>query len=269
MTLEHYVIRGGVAGRARLRLLALALQPTTERLMAAAGVGIGMHCWDVGCGGGDVSCLLARLVGPTGRVVATDLDRKILSLAQQEAVAQCLDQIDFQPSDIRSGPPDDTFDVVYARFLLTHLPNAAAALAAMRSVLRPGGRIAVEDIDFAGHFCYPPAEAFDRFVDLYSQVVQRRGGDPFIGPRLPSLLQDAGFAQVHMQVVQPASLDADVKLLNLLTLENIAASVMADGLATADELDQLIAEWRGLVEDGRTVMSITRIIQAWGYQPAG
>lgn len=268
MALEHYVIRGGLAGRERLRLLSRALQPSTERLLAMADVGAGMASWDVGCGGGDVSCVLARLVGPSGRVVATDIDRTVLDLAQQEAAAQRLDNVTFRQADVREGPSVESFDVVYARFLLTHLPDPAAILGTMRRVLRPGGRVVVEDIDFAGHFCYPPSAAFDRFLVLYTQAVLRRGGDPFIGPRLPSLLQDAGFARVRMHVVQPAGCDRDVKMLNVVTLENIAPSVLADGVATAEDLDRLIAELRGMAEDGRTVMSIVRVIQAWGYQPA-
>ena len=50
---------------------------------------------------------------------------------------------------------DERFDLVYVRFLLTHLPEPASALAAIVRLARPGGIVAVEDIDVVAHFCYP------------------------------------------------------------------------------------------------------------------
>src|SRR4030095_6335238 len=87
MTMPSYIIRGGQAGRERLRLLARVMRPTTAALFARAGVREGMRCLDVGCGGGDVSFDLARLVGPLGRVVGIDLDAVKITAARAEATA--------------------------------------------------------------------------------------------------------------------------------------------------------------------------------------
>src|SRR5262249_10791451 len=74
MNVPSYIIRGGQAGRERLRLLARVMWPTTRELFERVGVRPGMRCLDVGCGGGDLSLDLARLVGPRGSVVGIDLD---------------------------------------------------------------------------------------------------------------------------------------------------------------------------------------------------
>ena len=63
---EQYVIRGGSDGRERLRILARVVRPTTLSLLDRVGLEPGASCLDLGCGGGDVSFDLARLVGPTG-----------------------------------------------------------------------------------------------------------------------------------------------------------------------------------------------------------
>jgi hypothetical protein len=68
--------------------------------------------------------------------------------------------------------------------------------------------------------------------------------------------------------VQPAGLDSDIKLLIPLTVENIAASVMEDGLATSAEMDRIIADLYAFARDPHTVMSIPRVIQAWGRKAA-
>jgi hypothetical protein len=134
-------------------------------------------------------------------------------------------------------------------------------------VLQPGGVAIVEDIDFTGYFCHPYAAALWRYVELYTQAVRRRGGDPNIGPRLPGLLLDAGFERVQMNVVQPAAIDGEVKLLNPITMENIADCVLAEELATRSEVDRVIVELYELARDSRTVVSIPRVVQAWGYRP--
>jgi SAM-dependent methyltransferase len=263
---KHYAIRGGVEGLQRLKLLARVLQPTTLELFRRVGVGPGMVCLDVGCGGGDVSFDLARRVGPAGRVVGTDLDPAKLERARREADEEKLGNVEFREADVSEGFDALAYDLVYARFLLTHLSRPEAALAHMVQALRPQGAVVVEDIDFTGHFSYPECAAFARYVELYTAVVRRRGGDPNIGPRLPSLLSAAGLADVGMQVVQPAAFDGEVKLLNAVTLENIAPALMSDGLASEDEIAKLVSELYAFARDTRTVMSIARIVQAWGYR---
>jgi SAM-dependent methyltransferase len=265
---KHYIIRGGVEGRERLRLIARVMQPTTLGLFARIGVQAGMACLDVGCGGGDVTFDLARAVGPTGRVVGTDIDSVKLDLARGEAEAQQLAHVEFSLADIADGGPEPRFDLVYARFLLTHLKDRGEAVARMRRSLRPGGVVVVEDIDFTGHFCHPDCAAFWRYVELYTQAVQRRGGDANIGPRLPGLLAEAGFERIQMNVVQPAGIDGEVKLISPLTMENIADAVLAEGLAPRDEVEQIITALYEFAQDSRTVISLPRVVQAWGYRAA-
>ena len=55
-----YIIRGGIKGRERLRMLSRIMQSATLNLLQRAGIRPGMTCLDVGCGGGDVSLELAR-----------------------------------------------------------------------------------------------------------------------------------------------------------------------------------------------------------------
>lgn len=269
MVTNHYIIRGGVEGRERLRHLSRVLWPSTRDLLARVGIRPGMRCLDVGCGGGDVSRELARIVGPTGSVVGTDIDETKLELARNEAENQGVNNVVLRQADV---VPDDevaAFDLVYARLVLSHLPDPAGALARLHRSLRPGGVIVVEDLEIRGHFSHPACPALWRYVDLYTEAAERRGADANIGPRLPGLLLDGGFAPVDMHVVQPAGLEPEIKLLVPLTVENIVASVVAEGLATTAEMERIIAELEAFARDPRTVMAIPRIVQAWGHKPDG
>jgi SAM-dependent methyltransferase len=264
---KHYIIRGGLEGRERLRVLSRVMQPTTHSLLHRAGIRPGMTCLEVGCGGGDLAFDLGRIVSPGGRVVGTDIDEIKLGLARCEAEAQQLDNVEFRFADITERAPDEEFDFIHARFVLTHLSNPDQALANMRHSLRPGGILVVEDIDFRGYFCYPESAAFWRYVELYTRTAQRRGADPNIGPRLPGLLTEAGFEGVQVNVVQPTGITGEVKLISPLTMENIADAVLAEGLASRVEIDQLIDELYEFARAPGTVGCTPRVVQAWGYRP--
>ena len=90
---SRYMLRGGIHGRERLRLIARALGATTGNLFDRLGIDLGMRCLDVGCGGGDVALELARRVGPGGRVVGVDIDDAKLELGRHEASAAGLANI--------------------------------------------------------------------------------------------------------------------------------------------------------------------------------
>lgn len=223
-----------------------------------------MACLEIGCGGGDLAFDMARMVGATGRVVGTDIDEKKLELARNEAREQQLHNVEFQLADITRTEPPTEFDLVHARFVLTHLRNPVQALAKMRTALRPGGVIVLEDIDFRGYFCHPDCAALWRYVELYTETARHRGANANIGPQLPALLLESGFEDVEMNVVQPAGTGGEVKLLNPITMENIADSVVAEGLASAEEIDQVVSELYEFARRQDTVLSAPRIVEAWG-----
>jgi SAM-dependent methyltransferase len=264
----HYVIRGGVEGRERLRLLGRIMHASTSALFDRVGVHDGLSCLDIGCGGGDVTLELARRVGPRGRVIGGDIDATKLELARGEAAQQGFAHVSFATFDVCGTGLDDRFDVVYSRFLLTHLSDPASAVAVFHRHVRPGGTVAVEDIDFSGYFTYPESRAFQRYHALYCATVSRRGGDPNIGPRLPGLLERCGFRDVEMAAVQPLATRGDVKLISAVTMQNIAGAVLEDGLATQDEIDTIVHELYEFAADPTTVAGTPRVIQAWGRRAA-
>jgi SAM-dependent methyltransferase len=222
-----------------------------------------MSCLDVGCGGGDVTLDLAARVGPDGRAVGVDVDVAKVQLARAEAAERGVANVEFRTADLRTLD-GETFDVVYARFVLSHLADPAGAIDIFRSHLRPGGLLVVEDTDFAGYFVHPPSASFDRFLALYLAVVGGRGGDPDVGPRLPGMLGAAGLRHVDAGVVQPMGTTGEVKLVNPLTMRNVADAVVADGLASADEVEAIVADLYAFADDPTTFAGVVRVVQAWG-----
>jgi SAM-dependent methyltransferase len=265
---DTYVLRGGDEGAERLRLLARVKWPTTRALLRRVGLRPGMRCLDVGCGSGAVTLKLARWVGPDGRAVGVDLDERCLELARQEAAREGLPAV-FRREGVHDLGEEGAYDLVYGRFLLTHVPEPGRAVERLARATRPGGLVVVEDIEFAAHFSYPACPAFDRYVSLYRQAVRRRGGDPDIGPRLVGLLLEAGLRQVGVAVVQPTYRRGPGKRIAQVTMEHIREAVVTAGLASEGEVDAVIADLDRFAHNPRTILSLPRIFQVWGRKRAG
>ncbi len=261
---DSYLIRGGIEGRERLRILSRVMSPTTLEFLERIPIAPAASCLDVGCGGGDVTFALSRMV-PQGHVTGIDFDGSKILLAQQEAKSIGIENVDFRVEDVTAPPPtDDRYDLIYVRFVLTHLRDPRAALVRFHGQLKPGGILAVEDIDFGGHVCYPPSTAFDRYVELYSQSARARGCDPCIGPRLPSLVHSAGFSDVNVGIVQPSGISGEVKLIAAITFAAIADAALKSGLETSDNLKATSDALYEFSQQQGSFMSIPRIFQCSG-----
>ena len=268
MSVENYAIRGGSAGRERLRILSRVLRPQTLDLLERAGLQESMMCLDMGCGGGDVTFEMAAIVGQKGLVVGLDFDDEKLELAREEAKSRDLTNIEFRNADAMAIASElATFNFVFARQLLCHVANPSHVLNQMIAYASPGGVIAVEDIDFSGYFCHPPCPELHEYMDLVRRTMRARGGNADIGPELPGLLMNAGLQKVEMQVAQPAATNGEVKLIQPITMDSVTEAVVAEGLGGEADVKRITDALLAYAEDPNTVMSVPRFIQAWGRKP--
>jgi SAM-dependent methyltransferase len=125
----------------RFTVFARLFDPSTFRHLDAAGLAAGWHCWEVGAGGTSVVAHLAERVGPTGSVLATDIN-------VAWATGVVASNAEIVEHDVAGDPPPaGPFDLVHARLVLVHVPERDKALANMVAALRPGGMLVLEDAD--------------------------------------------------------------------------------------------------------------------------
>jgi len=261
-----YIIRGGNAGAARLHVLGRATRQGSMDLIDRAGLVPGMRVLDLGCGSGDITVELARRVGPSDRVVG--IDRDAHALAQARAIAQAVGlSIDWRQGQVEDLDQEGVFDLVYARFLLSHLSDPAAVLKRIRKALKPSGRIVIEDIDISVHAHWPPCPSFERYMALYAATARARGANPRIGPSLAALLIDAGFKEVEVSISMPVFRTGEGKSIARLTLANIAEAAIATGLAQAAEIKALASDLARHEADPRSIQSTAQIFQVIGLGP--
>jgi ubiquinone/menaquinone biosynthesis C-methylase UbiE len=263
-----YVIRGGQEGYDRLLVLAKVHRAGTLALFERAGVGTGMRCLDVGCGGGEVTNDIARIVGQTGSVVGLDLDEVKLALARNDAEQRGLPQVEFQQADVSTWNDPEAFDVVYARALLQHMSDPVDMLRRMWTGVRPGGVLIAEDTDFDRAFCQPPNDGFDFFIRNYIALLEKRGADANVGRSLFGYLRGLGVRDVNLSAtLQPFSFGAEKALLTS-TLEFTSATMIAEGLVSEDEAAAAQDSMSRHVEDPNTIHTGPAMIQVWARKPA-
>ncbi len=260
---DRYVIRGGQEGYERLLLLARDRWPDTAALFGRAGLAPGMRCIDLGCGGGEVTLEMARLVAPGGTVMGVDLDEIKLALGRRAAQERGLGNVEFRALNVSDWAEPGGYDAVYCRFLLQHLSQPVGLLRRMWAGVRPGGVLIVEDADFDGWCCHPPSEGFGFFLRSYGQVLQRRGGDHAVGRKLYGYFQAAGLPSPQLALVQPVRTGGAEKTLAWTTLDGSAEAIVSEGLATREEVTAALTDLRTFTEDPRTLISGPRIFQLW------
>src|SRR5699024_810448 len=132
----------------------------------------GMDVLDVGCGVGTITVDLATYI-PGGRVLGVDIALEPLERAADLAVAQNVENVEFEQADAYHLPfADGSYDVVHAHQLLQHLRDPLAAIAEMRRVLRRGGLLALREADYGGMTWFPES-GLTGWRDLYQQLSDR------------------------------------------------------------------------------------------------
>lgn len=119
-----------------------------EAALDLARVSPGERVLDVGCGTGSLALAAKRRVGAGGTVHGVDAGAEMVARAKQKAASEGL-EVTFDVAPAQALPfPDGAFDLVLCTLMMRHLPDDGRkqAVAEMRRVLRPGGRLLVVDL---------------------------------------------------------------------------------------------------------------------------
>jgi enediyne biosynthesis protein CalE5 len=128
----HHVVEGKDGG-----------QHHSAKLIALARIRLGASVLDVGGGYGEPSLAAARVAGPNGRVVCTDISPGLLAYARERASEAGLRNVAFIEADAEQLDFEkESFDAIVSRALFMFLPDVPGTLTRLRSFLKPGGRLA-------------------------------------------------------------------------------------------------------------------------------
>ncbi|MDX2677660.1 methyltransferase [Streptomyces sp. NY05-11A] len=243
----------------RFDAFAALFDATTFRHLEGLGIGPGWRCWEAGAGGSSVVSWLAKKVGPTGQVLATDIDTSRLASVARPPVEVRVHDLGAEE------PPMEGFDLVHARLVLVHVPDRDRAMRSMVKALRPGGRLLIEDADPALQplLCPdehgPEQQLANRLRHGFRQLLAGRGADLSYGRKLPRLLREAGLRRVEADAYFPVTSPACAALESA-TVRQIRDELVRAGLANDEDIDRHLAN----VAAGGMDLATAPMISAWG-----
>ncbi|WP_238011591.1 class I SAM-dependent methyltransferase [Dactylosporangium sp. AC04546] len=214
----------------QLDILARILDEPSIDMLVRVGIPQGGRCLDVGPGAGTITTWLAEQVGPTGHVVALDLDPRHITGGNN---------ITIQQGDVRTVDlPPGQFDLIHTRQVLLHLAERDAVVDRLVAALKPGGVLVVSEWDATDrnmllHAPSPQAAtAFTTFQDALLDILASNGADVGWSRRAPLLLRAAGL--VDVTTVAHNQLWAGGEAGNLLHVSNsqqLQDALLARGMA--------------------------------------
>ena len=118
-----------------------------KAVLERAGVGSGMRVLDAGCGPGRLTLPAAVRVGPSGRIVALDIQPAMLEKLKSRLATQGLANVELLLAGLGDGKvPVSEFDVALLVTVLGEIPDQIAALRELHRSLRPGGVLSVTEV---------------------------------------------------------------------------------------------------------------------------
>lgn len=256
----------------RLRLLAQCdiHRREAELLLEHINVPLGGRAIDIGCGPLGVLDLLRERVGPAGSVVGLDNERRMLAFAQRTVSERALTNVTLALGDaVATSLPADSSDLAHARLVFVNHAEPDAVVREMVRVVRPGGAVALQEVDWISWTCEPPHPAWDRLLTALVGAWRAARLDPFIGRRLAGILTRAGLRDVDIAAHSHLWRAGDPYQTLLLKFIGIFQDrILEHGLLSIDELSRLTAELSAHLAQPETFVIYALFFQAWGRKPA-
>lgn len=250
----------------RLGLLETLRDAPTTRRMEHLGVGPGWRCLEVGAGRGSIALWLARKAGPSGHVVAADIDTRFLAGIESENLE--VRRYDLRDEDLAPH----AYDLVHCRALLAHLPRPEQALLRLARAVRAGGWLFVEECDFrsfgAVDASYPGAREFDLATRSIWDASEARGVmRSYLGRQLPGMVRKLGFQDFGCEGAVEIGRGGEHALARFYSLRTWIPAVTRQLIASGTCSDAQIAHLRRMYDDPGFEFLGPTFFSAWARRP--
>jgi SAM-dependent methyltransferase len=247
----------------RLRRLEAVLDPVTTRHLETIGVTEGWKCLEAGAGAGSVAQWLSKRVGSTGKVVATDIDTRLMKQLS-------IPNLEIRQHDIVNDDLEENeYDLVHCRTVLVALQEPEKALKRMADAVRPGGWLILEEDDYGSILstditnpaAAPFVAAWRGGIDLLRKM---RILNPLIGRQVRGFVEQLGFIDVSHEGSTHINRGGDpMAQFDAATLQMSAKPLIAAGKLEQAQLDSILH----LLQDPTFYYLGLTMFSAWGRKP--
>lgn len=258
----------------RLITQATLYNPFTRAFFQAAGISRGMKVLELGSGVGDVSLVLADLVGPGGRIVGVELKPAAVETARSRLAALGWRNVEYVVGAVGSVELEQDFDAVVGRFVLMWLPDPLVALKHVVNHLRPGGVVAFQDNDFTfSMVASEPLPLFDKMNDWFKSNMMQDGPEYHMGLKMQHLYRQVGLKTPQFTFDAPIGTGNNWAGYQYLaeTAEMLEPLMQQRGIALPAEIStsDLAEKIRKEAVENNAVIVLPAIIGAWSRKPQG
>lgn len=221
---------------------------TTERLFRDAGVSEGALVLELGCGPGEITELIADIVGPSGSVVAIDRDEQMLAAAKTRLESRGAQNVCFVCADLLAAPEFlgdidlASVDVIAGRRVLMYLNEPETVIAGLLPWLRPGGLVVFEEADSTlGPGVVSKMPAHEQATAWLDEMLSAEGVDRSMGFHLPAIYIKAGLEVGRIRAEAVIDGQGDQYTIGEL-IKLLQPRLESAGIATSASIESLVAK---------------------------
>jgi trans-aconitate 2-methyltransferase len=254
---DNYTFGDNDQASARLRRLAALYEPETRELLLQSGLRGPRLAVDLGCGPGCSTRLVQEVLRPN-RTVGLDASERYIAEARRNQTAH----VEFEVHDVAQVPlPVLSPDVLFCRFLLTHLRSPGQVLAGWASIAAPGATLVIHETE-ALETEHP---ALRHYYELVGRLQQHYGQRLLVGAVLNECVQSSGWRVVQSERRMLEKKAGDMAKLHVANLRTWRHDAYASNAFDGDEVDALekaLGRIADGVEDAGIVVNAARQIMA-------
>jgi ubiquinone/menaquinone biosynthesis C-methylase UbiE len=265
----EYVLGASTPERERLLMQCELLKPGARWMLDQIGVDKNWWTIDIGCGPLGILDLLAESTGPGAEVIGLERDPNMLEFGHELMAQRGLDSVRLIQGDAHdTGMPTSSFDLAHSRLLLVNVPDPMGVIGEMTRIVRPGGWVALEEVDWLSWVCEPMHPAWKRLLEINAEIWGKRGMDVYVGRKLPRMLMQAGLTDVESKIHVPVYRSDHEYQFLLLTFSKINRSEMIEkGYVTEAEFAEMTDSLQAHLSKPDTFTTWSLFYQAWGRKP--
>ena len=263
--MKNYILGSSEKEFKRLSLQSQIFEQESLQTLRLAGIKPGMRCADVGCGTGDVTFMMAKLVGRKGSVIGIDRNSDVIELCNKKAKKERLANIKFLVGDIYDNElRRESFDLVFSRFLFQHLEEPKRAIREMMKLVVPNGTVVAEENDQDTWLIYPPSSAFEKLRHAYVDLLRLANCDELIARKIYSLFSECGLDASVGAYSICIPMRGPFKKMGILVAESLEPRILKAKLMAEKEFLQMMDELEAYARRKGGLALYATTFRVWG-----
>lgn len=209
----------------------------------------GLRIMDVGSGPGYATRDLAQMLGKSGEIIAVDESKPFVEFTAAAELAPGSARVRAMVGDAMHldalGVEGGTLDGAYLRWVLHFTPDRDAVIRGLAKLLKPGGKVLVQDYVKWDSFWWAPTDgSYQLMIDRILATYERNQTDVEIGQKLPAMFREHGFDVLDITpVVRFATPNDPLWRWPASYFESFLPRLVESGDMTQEEFDQVFADW--------------------------